>query len=239
MNRNTHLHDEIRDGHTNNVKRMLGKSDNERMENALKNRNFPTHNKFRAVSAAELAAQYCQVELIEYFLHIGVDVNRTYARSYTMLHFCIGADGGKHKQVACVRHLLSHPTIHVNQLRERCWSPLHAAAQFDHRYEIVKLLLKHTNIDVNVQIHDKDYSPIMVAVNSLNIFGIRFLVGHKNINMNVYELFQLMSNRTSIERVLICMRQILNHENTDQMSTRVNDLRLPFPVYLLVTHGRL
>jgi ankyrin repeat protein len=171
------------------------------------------------VTAFELVATYCRFEMLDHLLsnaYIADKIN-----SFCVLHICCGFNerretfwDGKEK---CVSLLKSNIHTDVNNLDSAGHTALYYAAQLQTN-NILRLLLQHNDVDVNHCSNMSD-TPLMRAVWQQHAPNIRSLVQHPHIDVNkrrydnATALIKLCVSTSTIEELLICARQLLNHDN--------------------------
>lgn len=150
-----------------------------------------------------IAAKNGHTEVVKLLLtHPNIDLNAGHNRD-VRTPLCLAAEYG-HADV--VELLLAHPNIDVNMsslyfdefvVNYRGWlgdiltleSPLWFATKNGHT-EVMKLLLSHPDVDVNLGNYDRQGSPLCIAVRQGNIDAVRLLLRHADTDVNAMRYFE-------------------------------------------------
>ncbi len=207
--------------------KLLGKSDEEKLENA----NHPINSLYVIANGHALpiydnspfllSAMYGRHFMLQYMLSIpNIDVNQRNSDGHNALfHIMTSVKvynfGDKLK---CMKHLLSHSLLDVNAVQNRLNdTALMLAVQCEH-YDMLKLLLKHSNIDVNLQ-NNCSNNALMYGIYGARTVNVRLLLQHPNIDVNMlcdnHSTVLFASAKNDDECGLLCMRQLLNHRDID------------------------
>jgi hypothetical protein len=237
-------------------KRLIGKSDDDKCKSVTREMVdlYSHHYRHTSITPFHFAARYCRRNILECILQIpNLNINMKDKSGHSALLRCL--DTNK-KCVAedvdiCVKLLLKHPNINVNQMCDCCrTTPLmQTMEQCIERYRLFNLLLKHPHIDVSVSNND-GITALIYAAAVAHANCMRQLLQFDNVNVNT----MCSRNQTAVNILphsaytlehtrLSCMRQLLNRSDVyvnhidDGERRRLSDNDPLF--YALMTHGRV
>jgi hypothetical protein len=231
-------------------KQLLGSDDETRKTTALIKfqHTYPRQLSSTNVCVYEIVVRYYRYEMLAYLLQLGIGAVN-YA-GFNALITCIEhaySVSVANDRLKCAQLLLQN-SDNIDYCIMTNTVPLFYAAQL-RSLEIMKIILKHPNIDVNVAPNATRCTPLMKATRDAHAAHVRLFVQHKTIvvrtlrNATLTALHVIQYN----ECALMCIRQLLHHRDMNvckmdrfckkvMRKTRRNRMH---HVWALLTHGRV
>ncbi len=201
-----------------------------------------------------LCATYGRYEMMQLLLHIPIiDVNQHGDYGFNALTNIIVSQQIKSSQngINCAKLLLSHPLFQINSVDIYHRTSLSWAAGAEQQFEILKLLLKHKETDVNLQ-DRQGMTPIFFAPRKFRALNIRLLLRHPHVHVNAQNscgdtLLIHFASYWQDESSLQFSRQLLNHPdinvhyvaNTNNSAQSLTLHRQQYLIHAMLVHGRI
>jgi hypothetical protein len=232
---------------------QLGTSRNEMISNAMTPiTDTCTNNK---LSPYLLCTKYARFGMLQYVLNIGgIDVNQQDDNGHNALaHLVLGGKVENSRDaIRCVKQLFTRPSFNLNAVDNFNRSALLLAAADERQFEIIKLLLKHKQINVT-QCDHSGSSAIMDAAMHLHATNVRLLLRHcanvcvNDTNNRGRTALFLFACYDHGDVGLLCARQLLDHPDTNLNYVKDRDCtaltltasRKKFLTHALLTHGKI
>jgi ankyrin repeat protein len=236
---------------------LLGNNDDEKRENTMRKVTNPVsqYNEYLLELCVDntpflICALYCRYEMLEYMLQIpNIDVNQQDREGNNALSSIIISAHTGDVAIKCVKLLLSHPLFNVNAVTIGDRTVLMLVVQNECHFNMFKMLLKHGNIDINIQSNSGNTALMSAA--SRNCKTVRFLLHQPNIQINLTNNkgeTALYQSAHYIENGIQCQRQLLNrsdvnihyivNEATKSLVANGIDNKM-YISHALLIHGRL
>jgi hypothetical protein len=233
---------------------LLGRSDSERASNAMCFINIPDFGALykTARSPFLMCARYGRYEMLQFILNTpGIDINQQDAIGQNAVATVILSNKIRNTQNAlkCAKLLLSNQSFNINAVDCHNRSAIMWTAADGKQYEMLKLLLKHNEIDIKLRGTSRE-TALFFAISRNCPIHVRHLLQHSTL------VVQDASEEASLHRFmrsfggecnLQCARQLLNYQNVninyiDEQNTTAQSLTLDHRRYIahaLLIHGRI